>query len=175
MTEVSREQRRENLAKLATYLETLPADYDRFDMGTYLSRPVRSHATKTLRQYLLTNGGMHACGSVGCAIGHGPAAGILFAKSMIDDLGAVYWSKYVHNFVEAEFNPAYDWMFHADWKRRDNTPHGAAARIRYYLEHGIPEDFHAEYDLRLLEKNENDDRPDWKPTYAVYLITNQEK
>lgn len=32
------------------------------------------------------------------------------------------------------------WLFGSDWAGRDNTPEGAAARIRYYLKHGAPQD-----------------------------------
>src|SRR3546814_8555188 len=50
------------------YLLRLPADYDDFDLGTFCKLP------GTEREF--GPGDAHPCGSVGCALGHGPRAGI---------------------------------------------------------------------------------------------------
>lgn len=33
------------------------------------------------------------------------------------------------------------WLFSDGWRETDNTPSGAAARIRHLLSHGLPEDW----------------------------------
>src|SRR3546814_13944374 len=50
------------------YLLRLPADYDDFDMGTFCKLP------GTEREF--GPGEAHPCGSVGCALGHGPRAAL---------------------------------------------------------------------------------------------------
>lgn len=60
---------RENLDKLATYLEGLRADYSGFRITTYYSHPDIGLIPPSCYQG-------YECGSAACAIGHGPAAGI---------------------------------------------------------------------------------------------------
>lgn len=121
MTEIS-EFQRANLEKLAAYLEGLPDDYDHFDMGCYHSQS--AGLTKEVA----------SCGAVACAVGHGLAAGI---PSMPEDWD---WGRYSHR----AFTPAggfWIWCFSYDWEHVDNTPHGAAKRIRWLLEKGLPENW----------------------------------
>lgn len=141
------EQQRANLDKLATYLENLPEDYEHFEMSDYMDNSRIS--IERLTDYARHNGGVAACGTVACAIGHGPAAGILFED---EDFGKTYfpgvgtldnapdWSKYSLRFVDRQGEDmAFNWMFAGRWHTYDNTHRGAAARIRYYLDHGVPE------------------------------------
>lgn len=141
--------RRARLEKLAAYLEGLPADYQHFDMRAYITAegpPVIEYAAK--------NGGIPGCGSVACAVGHGPAAGILMPRSLLkimegdrfspEDMRA--WNKYAALFVGEKDGWAdsvlFEWLFGSDWRGSDNSHHGAAARIRYLLDKGKPpEDF----------------------------------
>lgn len=69
MPDLTRTQR-SNLKKLSAYLRTLPRACEHFDMGTY---------------YRVEGGGSPypyevprdmPCGTVACAVGHGPAAGV---------------------------------------------------------------------------------------------------
>lgn len=64
---------RKNLEKLATYLEGLPVDYEKFNMRHML-------ADDDGEEFDLRDPGrarvIHKCGSSACAIGHGPNAGI---------------------------------------------------------------------------------------------------
>ncbi len=62
-------RQRDNLAKLAAYLEALPADYDKFKMNTYNTDASGEEPDFSTRPVI-------SCGSAACAIGHGPAAGI---------------------------------------------------------------------------------------------------
>ena len=68
------ETHKANLDKLATYLESLPDDYEHFDMSAYYSM-----AGDEMDVYDIYDDNLHAphsCGAVACAVGHGPAAGV---------------------------------------------------------------------------------------------------
>lgn len=76
------------------------------------------------------------CGTVGCAAGHGPYAGI--PKLPTED-----WQDYTRRvFIESrssnENNKAWDFCFSGSWARYDNTPEGAANRIKYLIVNGVP-------------------------------------
>lgn len=81
--------------------------------------------------------GSSDCGTVGCAAGHGPYAGI---PKLLDET----WDKYtlrVFGISSALYLDNYLWrfIFSGSWSSIDNTPQGAAKRIYYVLEHGVPE------------------------------------
>lgn len=122
------EQQRANLATLAAYLAALPADYDGFGMRNYAKIPGRG--------VVIYPREATQCGTVCCAAGHGPAAGIVPGERES-------WADYVDRaFIdEIDDEEAWNWCFHHAWSSVDDTPHGAAQRIRYLLEHGVPEDF----------------------------------
>lgn len=119
---------RDNLATLAAYLEQLPAKYRRFDMAQFAVTPRAG-------RYVPPAKSPH-CGTVACAAGHGPKAGIPALKGES-------WTEYSNRvFVDQDADwAAWDWCFGASWARYDNTPEGAAKRIRYLLAHGVPGKF----------------------------------
>ena len=146
MTDLTRAQRT-NLKKLAVYLENLPEDYGFFGM-----RDFNSLEGEIAVEYALKNGGLakfaevNECGTVACAVGHGPSAGILFRKTKdfdtIESLdGGKFkqpdWDTYSERFAP-RFSNEWDWMFGPDWDDVDDTHRGAAARIRYILDGGEP-------------------------------------
>jgi hypothetical protein len=138
VTKLTKAQRA-NLDKLATYLEGLPEDYAHFEMSDYIVGGEKEDVAR----YALENGGVNACGAVACAIGHGPAAGVLVNPKDIErDRYGVYvdWEGYARtNFgCRTDTTRRNWWMFAGDWSGVDNHPHGAAARIRYILAHGKP-------------------------------------
>lgn len=116
---------RANLAKLAEYLKKWePTDNDAFDMEAY-AEPLGAY-TGDLdpADYCRVTA---ECGTVACALGHGPAAGIK-PKSMDD------W----HTYGKREFGLApnqklWSFIFGDEWSFRDNTAKGAAARIEKVL------------------------------------------
>jgi hypothetical protein len=118
---------RANLEKLAAYLEQLPEDYSHFGMMNYMA------VKQFTYPYTSSAHLIDACGAVACAIGHGPAAGIP-RKGDYE-----YWSTYSHRVFDLGYDD-FDWCFCAEWLLVDDTPHGAAKRIRYLLEHGEPDD-----------------------------------
>lgn len=119
---------RDNLEKLATYLEGLPADYDHFGMQTFLSQNGDDY------HYADTAPTAGACGTIACAVGHGPAAGIP-AVGLAEG-----WNGYSERVFALDHNQ-WVWCFDGDWMHVDDTPQGAAKRIRHLLEYGLPADF----------------------------------
>ena len=121
------DMRRANLKQLAEYLETVAQDV--FDMENYQlidgEVPGSSYGVDTLE---------HNCGTAGCAIGHGPNAGI-------PALSHESWEGYsfrcfIPKFNDRYFSPEWLWCFSSDWCNVDNTPQGAAARIKWVLDYG---------------------------------------
>ncbi len=108
-----------NLRRLAAYLRgPLRA---RFDMGTFAAEG-------------WDNAEAYKCGSVGCAIGHGPHAGIPKVRG-------VTWETYSVNVFGLEYvSKMWNWCFSCEWDTYDNTPDGAASRIEWLLD-GKPIDF----------------------------------
>lgn len=118
-------EQRDNLEKLASYLATGHTRM-KFNMG-YLC------VDKDDRGILAIPPQEHACGTIGCALGHGPAAGI---APLPGDEG---WGGYsARAFGLRAWSKDWQWCFSCDWQIVDPTPQGAAKRIRHLLEHGIP-------------------------------------
>ena len=106
-----------NLEKLRDYL--LGEIKSDFDMDQY--------------DGLRTDGlGWDDCGTIGCAVGHGPYAGI------VKEVGET-WVEYSERVFDL---PAYGatwvWCFGALWHMYDNTARGAGLRIDYMLKYGVP-------------------------------------
>lgn len=126
-------EHRANLERLAAHLESLPAsgvrdDHRFFDMQMYAVR-YGGRSVVTALPRTATH-----CGTVCCAAGHGPAAG-LPAEGHED------WVTYTQRvFGVGGLDDRHCWMFAGAWFMRDNTPAGAAARIRWLLAHGVPLD-----------------------------------
>lgn len=138
---------RKNLTKLATYLEGLPLDYKHFDMWIFLATRDEEDEYDNwvtppldiMGKYARENGGIaqFPCGTSACALGHGPAAGVLVPEEML--IGdSVMWRVYGGLFVECNdwHNSEWEWCFSQEWAKYDNTARGAAARIRYLLDKG---------------------------------------
>uniref|UniRef100_A0AAU8HZ25 Uncharacterized protein n=1 Tax=Rhizobium phage IG49 TaxID=3129228 RepID=A0AAU8HZ25_9CAUD len=114
---------RENLKKLSTFLKA-NANALKFDMTTY-------NGDELLPGQLDTS---NHCGTVGCALGFAPFAGIPFDEG--DS-----WPSYSKRFTTID-NPEYkisgdfiyEWCFSCDWEYIDNTALGAARRIDDLLE-----------------------------------------
>ena len=120
-----------NLTLLANYLNTLPDNYAHFDMSLYLTDTDEDNTSELgiseIAYYKPTN-----CGTSACAVGHAP-----YVPGMPQPNDADYgWSDYSERIFELEsYDKAWDWCFSAAWDDIDNTPKGAAARIRYLIQH----------------------------------------
>lgn len=167
MTKLTKAQRA-RLDKLATYLEGLPTRYKSFDMSQWID----GLEDEALAKYARHNGGM--CGTVACAAGHGPAAGVLVPPRLveIEDFAGqisayVDWEGYCELFVGDDLRPR-AWVFNGSWAGVDNHHHGAAARIRYLLDHGSPPESFEAPRLRGLNISRK-----FRALYAPYRIDRQ--
>lgn len=129
-------EKRQNLMKLARYLYKLSLENPEtpFHMGHFsniLSTPEENQET---------------CGTVGCAAGNGPYAGIPKGKET--------WSHYINRvFLPIGNMPHYLWdfLFGAIWTFVDDGAIGASLRIAYYIECGVPQEF-----IDLMQEHEGD-------------------
>jgi hypothetical protein len=110
----------ENLNKLSDYLwkGEFP-EGTHFDMCTYCAKGMQTQPT---------------CGSVGCAVGHGPYAGI---EKIPGEGFSEYCERCFGCGLFSDFG-AWDWCFSGKWEDVDNTAKGAAKRIQWLLEKGTP-------------------------------------
>lgn len=154
----------ENLDKLATYLEQLPVDYKHFDMEGYYDKDHQLTREQAL-DYALNNGGVDKfdCGTVACAVGHGPAAGILLTLNETTIFGAPDWDRYSKRFADGG---DFEWLFSSYWADMDNTHRGAAARIRYLLAGNEIPDYRD-----FPEPEDVEDVAALLTTYAEYLVS----
>ncbi|MBC2806588.1 hypothetical protein C3Y94_025900 [Rhizobium ruizarguesonis] len=110
----------ENLTILANFLDTVPTT--QFGMEAFA---VDEHGEKL--DFVVQE-----CATVACAVGWGPRAGIW-------DKEAKSW----YDYGDRVFNlhpgsPSWIWCFGGAWVDVDDTPTGAAKRIRYLIENGAP-------------------------------------
>lgn len=89
--------------------------------------------------------GTYGCGTIACAAGWGPAAGIRPTEDELDFDGSVMrWNDYIERafgccpWAGGNNRAAFAFLFSGGWASSDNTPEGAARRIRYALTKGIP-------------------------------------
>ena len=140
------DEQRANLEKLATFLEESPlvivGDYKFLDDNSF------GHNLFNMGLYWMSG----ECNTVGCALGWGAKAGIgdpkLIDSALYDN---AFWPDYAHQtygvggrYAFEYTHPTYLWCFAGRWLHVDNTPGGAATRIRYMLEHGVPETFNGQ-------------------------------
>jgi hypothetical protein len=83
----------------------------------------------------------HECNSVGCIIGHCVVLDEWKNVPLyIDgDINFVAWAEQFTGV--SRFRSLWNWFFSGAWTITDNTPAGAAARIRYTVKHGLPENW----------------------------------
>ncbi len=130
---------KENLLKLAKFLDELPEDYKHF----YMSDWVCDHEGYEKSPSELKKVNIKGCGYVACAIGHAPQA---LGLSLEEVSEFPDWELFINHYFKIE-RSAEHWMFGPHWTYIDNTPKGAAKRIRYFLENGVPT---GTYDYRQL-------------------------
>lgn len=130
---------RANLLKLADYLDTVAQA--NFDMGEYRLYRYDDDEDWDIADGLNPNDKEPECGTVCCAAGSGLLAGIPAIPS------DYYWDAYIQRVFGVRMGDSdevWSWLFHYMWKHVDNTPAGAAKRIRYFLERGVPYNAYAQ-------------------------------
>jgi hypothetical protein len=130
----------ENFAKLEVFLRALPMK--RFNMQ-YFRTYQSGDDHEDVEIYEIA--GKPVCGTVGCALGWGPEAGVI--PHPRHDRS---WYSYSQNRFSTD-ERIIKWVFDSEWVNHDNTPTGAADRIAYLLKHG-----HVPVSFRLSGVGRND-------------------
>jgi len=124
--------KRKNLNKLADYLDASTPP-PKFDMMFFFMRRQGNNLGNLNDPYQIKDEFYTECDTVACAVGHGPLAGIKAKKGET-------WATYAFRTL-CSCDDSFDWCFAQYWADHDNTPKGAAARIRYMLsEKAVPSD-----------------------------------
>ena len=112
---------RKNLNRMADYIETIPQE--KFNMATYRTGELLKHE----------------CDTVGCVLGH---CTILDKRPLpILRSGNINFYAWSIKFTGlGPFSNEWRYLFASGWGAVDNTPIGAANRIRHFLEKGLPTD-----------------------------------
>lgn len=115
---------RQNLARLALYVQSLPSDYAGFQMSYFVANGGVDSVSQKVRK--AENLG---CGTCACFAGHGPICGI-------DPIKNETWGKYLERCFGTEYTVYgaggnYDWLFHEGWP---NSTAEAAKRAAWLLE-----------------------------------------
>lgn len=113
---------RENLQRMADHIRTVPQE--KFDMDVYRDNDSLSHE----------------CNTVGCVIGHCT----VLDKEPLPPLSYIcidftVWSERFTGIDSVA--DAWHWCFSSHWSHVDNTPTGAALRIEWLLNNGLPENW----------------------------------
>jgi hypothetical protein len=132
---------RGNLKKLADYL-----------LGGYLA----SGFSMVAFDYGMDREDVTHCGSSGCAVGHGPYAGI--EKYKTEDWANYSYRCFINSKENFEYYLAWEWCFSAEWfwRRIDNTAEGAGKRIKILIEKGIPSEWYDQKTMELLDLGEEE-------------------
>lgn len=91
-------------------------------------------------EYKNIDGKIHACGAVGCIIGHSIVLDPEVDEiSMQADASYTKWSERFTGLSSDSHD--WQWLFSSEWKYVDNTAIGASNRIKHFVEHGLPENW----------------------------------
>ena len=113
---------RENLSRMADYIETIPQE--KFDMERFRTGEIKHHE----------------CDTVGCVLGHCT----ILDKNPLPMVDGIYINFDSWSLDFTGLDPSTDewyYLFGCQWFAVDNTPTGAAKRIRHFLENGLPTDW----------------------------------
>jgi hypothetical protein len=132
------EERRANLRKLANFLRDFEREKAAFNMCYFINQVADSQQFVADPDYYYEE----KCGTAACALGWAPyATGV---AQCADD----FWLLYGASVLGVECGGgAFSWLFDSSWGNIDNSPEGAAWRIDYYLENGVPYPFSNREDL----------------------------
>lgn len=145
------ERQRALLKELALHLWGLPENYGGFSMAHFCRAKPGEHQTPSAawvpHQVSLVHELHEQCGTVACAAGHIP---ILRDAPLPREKEG--WLPYIRRAVGIGYynnSNDYRWMFSGKWASIDNTPHGAARRIWYYLLKSVHRDHLGRFSSRM--------------------------
>jgi hypothetical protein len=160
-----REVVKRDLLVLANYLESLSENYEHFNMGVYLGvscvhlsederadiggfSKIDHKVYKEITGFseYTTPEKFFSCDTVACVIGH---TKLLQLEGI--DTAEASWTD-LRDYLSDNYARVDKWMFDPDWDKVDNSPKGAAKRIRYALEFGVPADLDKRVTASLLKK-----------------------
>ena len=163
------EEALDNIQELADHLKTvalsLKSNYFDADVVKFGMRHFVNEAKFTQD---------NVCHSSACAVGHfAVMRGYEYNHDgigSIDDDDFVDWSDFSEDYIgisqSGDQEIIWDWLFSCRWSELDDKPLGAAARIEYFLEHGVPKDF---YTSPTLTDAEN--AITWHRQYSDHTIS----
>ena len=136
---------KKNLLKLAAFLEKLPQA--KFDM---LSYRLTKGMTAT-NFYSLDN-----CGTIGCAMGYAPFVKGLEVEEEDFYKSALDFNNYCRRIFRIDIDycgkkSRWKFIFSYQWRNADNTPQGAAKRIRYLVKNPKLKKWDGEVDKEAVE------------------------
>lgn len=119
---------RENLQRMADHIRTVPQE--KFSMEIY-----REDNTPTTE-----------CNTVGCVIGHCIYLGIPVYHTDGDQDSGIDYLLWAWQFTGmSPYTDEFKWCFSMFWENIDNSPTGAALRIEWLLNHGLPDNWIRQY------------------------------
>ena len=113
---------KENLQRMADYIRTIPQE--KFNMVAWRDGDTNKHE----------------CDSVGCVVGHCTVLDKI-ENIPFTSLGSIDFTRWSEDFTGIYTREEWNWCFSDEWHEVDNTPEGAALRIEWLLEKGLPEDW----------------------------------
>lgn len=120
--------KKDNLERMAAHIETVPPEM--FNIIDW-----RLNRTNEVMSFI-------ECNSVGCVIGH--CVQLDSYPELIPRIGGedgdwIDFPRWSFQFTGLlTTNKEWRWMFAPEWVEVDNTPTGAARRIRHFLTNGLP-------------------------------------
>lgn len=126
--------KRDNLQILANGLLAADIRGVQFDMSVFDENGDRWNANEITASDCIHLSKMATeCGTVGCALGWAPFFGL---KKNVGES----WQRFGNrSLIDVEIHPEeWRWCFSAAWSRVDNTKRGAAQRIIWLLQYGLP-------------------------------------
>lgn len=130
----------ENFLKLAEKLDMTPQA--EFDMEVFRGTRNEFGDLESEHYYSMEN-----CGTVGCALGQAPLTRGLepiagdFEIEIYGSKKNLNYAAYGERIFGIISGEIWDFIFSSEWREVDNTPKGAAARIRYLCKNGLPSEY----------------------------------
>ena len=146
------EEAQSNLAELAAYLKSYAKRWWVNGDTSGGNKPIGFDLERFFQEDLLTK--RHECGTSACAIGHFALMRGFYVWQHgvfpIEGSEGMTWADFSTNIIgvspRGNQKRIWHWLFSSYWSDFDNTALGVVARIEYFLEHGVPDEF-SELDL----------------------------